>query len=359
MKYKGQNSITIYNKDKLDYYSSTLKGKLIEIRLINEVHNDIVSGIWDSNIKYRSSWDKNFNSLQSKYYLERVKWVDFIFIPENFINPTKITVSFTIEDLIRSKMRLVLLLFWRDIAHKLDNNTIFKLQLKLNLLYQIPENKDNVDDKPFIRSIGSIRIYNKNKFYEALSYLRVSLSFILDNYTPFYISNIILTYNICHEDSILNTLDLSTQNFNSLEQNHTKNFIEAKKNLKLNDKNLPLTTDLNKWGKINLVEGSYPYKFNSKESKLKINNNLNETKDFYNYKVSIKGIELQREGLSLQKIDVTDKTYKNIFLSFIDLVYDSNDPTSFVRVIKDSIYIYEKGIRKFSLKKKKLSILLL
>jgi len=103
-----------------------------------------------------------------------------------------------------------------------------------------------VDDKPFIRSIGSIRIYNKNKFYEALSYLRVSLSFILDNYTPFYISNIILTYNICHEDSILNTLDLSTQNFNSLEQNHTKNFIEAKKNLKLNDKNLPLTTDLNK-----------------------------------------------------------------------------------------------------------------
>jgi len=55
MKYKGQNSITIYNKDKLDYYSSTLKGKLIEIRLINEVHNDIVSGIWDSNIKYRSS----------------------------------------------------------------------------------------------------------------------------------------------------------------------------------------------------------------------------------------------------------------------------------------------------------------
>jgi hypothetical protein len=90
-------------------------------------------------------------------------------------------------------MRLILLLFWRDIINKLNNNTIFKLQLKLILSYPI-ESKDKTEaslkynkevaisrdrnktysfnstdsiykNLPIIRSIGSVKILNKNYFY--------------------------------------------------------------------------------------------------------------------------------------------------------------------------------------------------
>lgn len=40
----SQNLIIIYNKKKIDYYSLTLKGKLDQIRSLNEIHNDIISG---------------------------------------------------------------------------------------------------------------------------------------------------------------------------------------------------------------------------------------------------------------------------------------------------------------------------
>jgi len=65
--------------------------------------------------------------LQSRYYQDKGKWVDFIFKTENYND------VFTTEELIYGKMRLILLLFWRDIANKLSKTSIFKLQLKLNL----------------------------------------------------------------------------------------------------------------------------------------------------------------------------------------------------------------------------------
>jgi len=64
------------------------------------------------------------------------------------------------------------------------------------------------------------------------------LEFVIDNYLTYPAVNVLLTYNICHDDSILKTLNISTQNFNSLEQNHKNNFIEAKSKLKLNDKKI-------------------------------------------------------------------------------------------------------------------------
>ncbi len=35
-----------------------------------------------------------------------------------------------------------------------------------------------------------------------------------------------------------------------------------KEQLKLNEKKLPLTTELQKWGDIQIIKGDYPYKFN-------------------------------------------------------------------------------------------------
>lgn len=120
-----------------DNYYWSLIGKLNQIRSINDLHNSILSGHWDNNIRYRSSYDKDLNKLQSRYFQDKDKWVDFIFLSD------KDNSLFTPEELIYGKMRLILLLFWRDIANNLSNNTIFKLQLKLNLSYLTNEKKNN------------------------------------------------------------------------------------------------------------------------------------------------------------------------------------------------------------------------
>lgn len=71
-------NIIKYNNE-IDYYSSTLNGKLNQNRDILETNKEFLSGNWDSNIKYKSSFDKNLNELQPNYYQERGKWVDFIY----------------------------------------------------------------------------------------------------------------------------------------------------------------------------------------------------------------------------------------------------------------------------------------
>ena len=160
-----------------------------------------------------------------------------IFLLENEkINKLKL---FTIESLISDKIRLVLSLFWRDIASNLNKDTVFKLQLKLN--FNLPDKSENENQRNTgqIRSIGLVKVYTKNNFNEALTYFKSSLFFIVDNYITLDISKIILVYNICHDESLLKTLDISSQNFNNIEQNLKNNYIEAKPKLKLNDKNYP------------------------------------------------------------------------------------------------------------------------
>lgn len=225
------HNIIIYS-NQIDYYSTTLKGKLDQIRNINETNKEFLSGNWDSNVKYKSSFDKNLMELQPKHYQERGKWVDFIFITKNI--KTEV-ITFTIEGLVHGKMRLILLLFWKNIASKLGNNTNFKLQLKLN--FSIPlvsEDKTEtayskdityhtvVRNTPTIRSIGSVNIYNTNNFYEALSYFEYHLTEHADQYYVFHVTNIILTYNICPEDSILNKIDTTKRNFNLLVKKRKK-----------------------------------------------------------------------------------------------------------------------------------------
>jgi len=48
-----------------------------------------------------------------------------------------------------------------------------------------------------IRSIGDVKIYSKKEFNKAFKYIRGSLIMTVDNYTEFYIKNIILTFSIC------------------------------------------------------------------------------------------------------------------------------------------------------------------
>ena len=64
-------NIIIYENCKIDYYLSTLKGKLRQIRSIIEINKEVLSGEWDKNIKYQSSYDKSLMGLQPKYYQER------------------------------------------------------------------------------------------------------------------------------------------------------------------------------------------------------------------------------------------------------------------------------------------------
>lgn len=254
----SKNWITVYELNKIDNYSKILNKILNNIRALDKM-------IWNPDIKYRTSWNNKLTDLQSSYYLEQGKWVDFIISSKNIANP------FTIQELIIDKLGISLLLFWRDIVNKLNSNTLIKLQLKLNLTFTT-ESSDNTDiNQTFqrIRSIGLVKLFRKENYDDALSYFTTNLYVSLDTYSSFYIKNIILTYNICYEDSELSNLDITKNEYNELNENHAKNInLKNKELLKINDKNLPLTTDLTKWGDIKIIKGDYPYKFNLKETRI-------------------------------------------------------------------------------------------
>jgi len=266
----NKNSIILFNTP--SNYSVKLENILNEIRFLNKINLED----WDKNIRYRSFWEKKITNLESCYYLDRGKWVDFILSPQFIPNENnQILNPFTIEEIISSKLRLALLLFWRDIVSKLDSKTFFKLQLKLNLTFTSENNNNNIElgynTTDQVRSIGSVRIYKKENFNEALSLFISSLYFSLDNYSNFYVKNIILTFNICYEDSVLN--NNKYLNFEQLDKIHSQNNIEKNKELlKIGEKKLPLTADITKWGKIQIVIGEYPYRFNLKETRVLISN---------------------------------------------------------------------------------------
>jgi len=96
-----------------------------------------------------------------------------------------------------------------------------------------------------IRSIGSVIVYTNKNFEEALIYLQHSLDLIVNNYSSFFIKSIILSYNICYDDSILKKVKISDEVLKLINESQTsKSEKTNKEQLKINDKNLPLTTDL-------------------------------------------------------------------------------------------------------------------
>ena len=328
------NSIIIFNNKETNYTES-LNNTLNNIRSQDEK----ITWIKELDIKYRSSFDKKLTEFQHNY-LDRGKWIDFILTSEKY----------SIEELTSEKLRLTLLLFWRDIVNKLNSDTIFKLQLKLNLIFS----HEHLDERESyqIRSIGSVRLFRKENSNDVLSYFISSLFLSQDNYSTFYVNNIILTYNICYDDSILNNLKLIKENFNEIIEDHSKDLLTNKDKLKISDKNLPLTTDLSKWGEIKIIKGNYPYVFNLKETKILISNESSTLENF-NYIVSIRGLKFNGKKIIIQRVSVTDKKFKLIHLKLIDIIYDINQPNSFVRIIDNTQYVYDKGLKVLSHKRKK------
>ena len=348
----ANTNIIKYNNSQTDYYQFSLDRILHQIRNLNKINNEFLSGNWDTNIKYRSSFYRNLQELQSKYYQERGKWVDFIFNTEHLsLDNTNINslLIFSTESLYQRRMRLILLLFWRDIIRKLNINTNFKLQLKIKFSVSIGESNLKHKGTPTIRSIGSVNIHNKQNFYEALSYFEYHLSQHVDEYLTFPVTDVILTYNICLEDSILNKIDLTKRNFNLLVKIDTKNNMKKnKETLKISENFLPLTTDLSKWGTLKIIEGYYPYQIRFKETNLTIETSSN----LFNYVVTIKGIFTEGKKVIIHNVKVTDKTFKVIFMSFIDIKTEFS-PDFFVRIINNSQYVYKDGIKVLSQKRKK------
>ena len=156
------NQIIVYEKNKINSYSLNLNEILNNIRNLNEIIKKIHSNEWDFNIKYKSSKDKTLMRLESKYYQERDIWIDFIYFVED-------SNYLSVEDLLKEKLKLVLLLFWQDIPNNLNSETVFKLQLKLFFIgSKEPFDKDliyydyvNIGQ---VCSVGSINIYSKNNF---------------------------------------------------------------------------------------------------------------------------------------------------------------------------------------------------
>ena len=173
--------------------------------------------------------------------------------------------------------------------------------------------------------MGSVRVYTNKNFNEAFTYPHYSLCLFIDNYSSFYIKSIILNYNICYEDSILKKINISDENFNLINKsNNNKNELLNKTKLKINEKNLPLTTDLSEWGDLSIIKGDYPYQFNLKETKVLINTESNtflvfeaskieskkyqssdsfnsQSSDSFNDIVSIRGLHLNGKKIILHK----------------------------------------------------------
>jgi len=341
----SKNWIIVYELNKIDNYSQSLDKILNNIRSLNKA-------IWNPDVKYRTSFGNKLTDLQSIYYLERGKWVDFI-----LFNP------FTIEELISDKLGKILQLFWQDIVNKLCSNDVIKLQLKLNLTFTIESTDNSNIDQTFqrVRSIGSIILVRKENYSEALSHFTVNLYLSLDTYSSFYIKNIILTYNICYEDSELNNLSISTNEYHELNENHTQN-IMLKNNelLKIQDKNLPLTTDLTQWGDIKIIKGDYPYKFNLKETRIFIKSKDNSLTN-YNYIVSIRGFLFKGRKVLLHRVSLT-KSFITMDLETKDIngtlvpycvsIFDGKEANSFyITDYKSSDDMLEASIR-FVLKRK-------
>jgi hypothetical protein len=69
----------------------------------------------------------------------------------------------------------------------------------------------------------------------------------VNNYSSFFIKSIILNYNVCYDDSILKKIKISDEIYKLIDESQTSKADKINKNnLKLNDKNLPITTDLSK-----------------------------------------------------------------------------------------------------------------
>jgi GDP-D-mannose dehydratase len=89
-----------------------------------------------------------------------------------------------------------------------------------------------------------------------------------------------------------------------------------------------------------------------KETRILITNE-NKTSENFNYIVSIRGFKFNTKKIIIHRVSLTDKNYKNIHLSFMDIIYDLNTPNSFVRMIDNTQYVYDNGKKVLSQKRKK------
>lgn len=225
-------------------YTTILENLLNKIRIQNEIKIDILN----SDIKYRRMWDNTITNFKSNYYSDRGKWTDFILSAEKYTENNVIKINpISIQELYSSKLNISLLIFWRDIANNLNSDTVFKLQLKLSLIFTTENSKDdqNIVKVEQIRSIGSVKVYTNKNFDEALTYFKYSLELLENHYSSFYVKNIILAYNICYDDSILKNIKISDEVYNLINESQTsKKEMVNKSILKLNEKNLPVKNEV-------------------------------------------------------------------------------------------------------------------
>jgi len=234
-------------------------------------------------------------------------------------------------------LSVLLKLFWRDVAYKLDSKTKIKIQFRIQL-----KQNDN-SNKTIIRSLSKIQIVCKGDYTDLYETFKTNLYLLSEEYENLYVFNFILFYSICHEESILKESIFSV-NKNNSHWNKIKNKNNAI-SLKVNYKNLPNTTNLTDWGEIKIIKGNYPYSENI------LNKILVKVKTF-NKKENYLEI-LKFFSVLIKKASVVDNTYNKIYFSFIDIIYDQTKPNCFVRLYDNSLFVFEKGEIVYSQKRKK------
>ena len=321
-----------------------------DIKILNWITNQFKLKIneRDFSIKFKKFTDKEmFNFNDSIFQLEnRGKWYNYIFTlnPGEDINLNDPLTSLSNSTSDECRLLLAndynfkksLFIFWRMIANNLDVNTWFRIGFKISM--KIMKKDDPFYSTIIIRTIAPIQNYNKNNFKDCYEIFVRYIEQMSEYYKNFEITSIIFTFCINKENTILNKKIESEPEIN--ENLSNENISKIKNKLKLYVKNLPITSDLNKWGEINVISGTYPYNFN------KLKNNITtkiliDIKDKHNnYIVEIKLIVNNNKNYLIHKVTVVNKKFMKPTHEFIDIIENLNNLNNFTRIINNQLIVY-------------------
>jgi len=331
-------------------YINQLKGLIDDIKILSWIINQLKlnKNERDFIIKFKKFTEKEmFDFNESIFNIEnRGKWYNFIFTlnpgDDIKLNDPLTYLSNSTSD--ECKLLLAndynfkksLFIFWRMIANNLKSNTWFRIGFKISL--KITKKNDLLYGTTIIRTISPVQNYNKENFKDCYEIFVRYIEQMSEFYKNFEITSIIFIFCINKEDSILNKKVESEPDVN--ENLSSENNLRIKNKLKLYIKNLPITTDLNKWGKIRVISGSYPYNFNDLINNITTKIFIDVKDKHNNYIVEIKLIVHNNKNYIMHKVTVVNKKFIKPTHEFIDILENVLSFDNFTRIINNQLIAY-------------------
>jgi len=326
-------SLVLYNNND-DIYITQLNNLIDDIKILNWISTQfkLNKDQRDFVVEFKKFSDKEMSGFNETIFENNNvgKWYNYIFTLNNyFYKENKLLL---VNDY---NFKKSLYIFWRMIANNLDSNTWFRVGFKVLLKLKKESVQDS--DTVIIRTISPLQNYNNKCFKDCYEIFVRYIEQMSENYQNFDITSIIFPFCINKDNSILNKKIESEPDVN--ENLKIENIERIKNKLKLYVKNIPITTDLNKWGEIKIIKGSYPYKVKDLINNISTKIHVEVKNKQNNYIVEIKGIIYNNKEYIIRKVSVVNKIFKNPSHEFIDVI--ENSLNTFTRIINDQLIVYK------------------